>query len=130
MFLLSRGSKKTHTPPGKSDPKSLKAMGTGGVCLTKSAKEQRLNLTAILGRESEEGICYLWCQNPTQPVTSCCNRTRDNGFKPKKGQFRLDIRKKVFYNEGNEAQVDQRRCGCGFLEVFQARLEGALNNLV
>lgn len=41
-----------------SDPKSLKAMATGGVCLAKSAKEQRINLTAIPSRETGEGIWY------------------------------------------------------------------------
>ena len=33
----------------------------------------------------------------------CVGRTSRNGFKLKEGRFRLDIRKKVFYNEGSEA---------------------------
>ncbi|KFQ99181.1 hypothetical protein Y956_03703, partial [Nipponia nippon] len=55
-----------------------------------------------------------------------------NGFELKKGRFRLDIRKKFFtmrvvkhWNRLPREVVDAPS-----LEVFKARLDGALSNLV
>ncbi|KFZ62703.1 hypothetical protein N338_03945, partial [Podiceps cristatus] len=55
-----------------------------------------------------------------------------NGFKLKEGRFRLDIRKKFFsmrvvrhWHRLPRAAVDAPS-----LEVFQARLDGALSSLV
>ncbi|KFQ94964.1 hypothetical protein Y956_03412, partial [Nipponia nippon] len=55
-----------------------------------------------------------------------------NGFKLKEGRFRLDIRKKFFalsvvrhWNRLPNEAVDAPS-----LEVFKARLDGALSNLV
>ncbi|KFQ05429.1 hypothetical protein N329_00672, partial [Haliaeetus albicilla] len=63
---------------------------------------------------------------------ACCNRTRGNGFTLKEGTFRLDIRNKFFtmkvvkhWNRLPREVVD-----APFLEVFKARLDGALSNLV
>ncbi|KFW03779.1 hypothetical protein N327_11714, partial [Fulmarus glacialis] len=55
-----------------------------------------------------------------------------NGFKLKKGRFKLDIRKKFFtvrvvrhWNRLSREGVDAPS-----LEAFKARLDGALSNLV
>ncbi|GAB0176206.1 triadin [Grus japonensis] len=63
---------------------------------------------------------------------ACSDRTRGNGFKLKKGRFRLGIRKKGFtmrvvrhWNRFPRGTVDAPS-----LEVFKARLDGALGNVV
>jgi len=60
------------------------------------------------------------------------DRTKGNGFKVKEGRFRLGIKKKFFpmkvvrhWNRLPRAVV-----AASSLEVFKARLDGALNNLI
>jgi len=62
----------------------------------------------------------------------CSDRTRGKGCKLKEGSFRLSIRKKFFtmrvvkhWNRLPREAVDAPS-----LEVFKARLDGALSNLV
>ena len=64
--------------------------------------------------------------------TRCSERTRGNGFKLKGGRFRSDVTEQFFtvrvvrhWNRLPREAVD-----APFLEVFKARLDGALSNLV
>ncbi|KFW62828.1 hypothetical protein AS28_14801, partial [Pygoscelis adeliae] len=55
-----------------------------------------------------------------------------NGFKLKEGRFRLDIRKK-FFTMGvvrHWSRLPREVVDVPSLEVFKARLDGALSNLV
>ena len=63
---------------------------------------------------------------------TCSNRVRGSGFKLEEGRFRLDIRKKFFtvrvvrhWNRLLSKVVEAPS-----LEVFKARLDGALSNLI
>ena len=72
-------------------------------------------------------------QEGSQPFTRVDNgRTRGNGFNLREGRFRLDIREKFFtvrvmrcWNRLPRETVD-----ASTLEVFKARLDGALGSLV
>jgi len=60
------------------------------------------------------------------------DRTRWNGFKLKKGRFRLDIRKKIFTTRvvKHWNRLPREAADAPSLVVFKARLDGALSNLV
>jgi len=62
----------------------------------------------------------------------CSERTRGNGFKLKEDRFRLDIRKKFFTMRVVKQwyRLPREVVDAPSLEVFKARLDGALSNLV
>jgi len=63
---------------------------------------------------------------------ACCDRTRGDGFKPKEGRFRLDIRKKFFTLRvvKHWHRLPREVVDAPSLKTFQARLDGALSNLI
>jgi len=62
----------------------------------------------------------------------CSGRTRGNGSKLKEGRFRLDIRKKFFTIRVVKLwnRLPREAVAAPSLEVFKARLDGALSSLV
>jgi len=62
----------------------------------------------------------------------CNDRTGGDGCKLKEGRFRLDIRKKIFTMRVAKHwhMLPREAVAAPSLEVFKARLDGALSNLV
>ena len=65
-------------------------------------------------------------------VTSPCFRTRGNGFKPRQGRFRLDIRRKFFTQRvvTHWNRLPKEAVDAPSLQALNARLDVALGSLV
>jgi len=63
---------------------------------------------------------------------ACSDSTKGNGFKLKEGRFRLDIREKFFTMRVVRRwhRLPREAVAAPSLELFKARLDGALSNLV
>jgi len=58
--------------------------------------------------------------------------TKEDGFKLKEGRFRLDARGNFFHAGGGEMleQLPREAVDTSSLEMFKARLDGALGNSI
>ncbi|KAJ7411987.1 hypothetical protein WISP_99865 [Willisornis vidua] len=67
-----------------------------------------------------------------QFTRACSDRTRGNGFKLKESSFRQCIRKKFFTVRVVRLwnRLPKEAVGALSLQVFKARLDGALSNLI
>jgi len=64
-------------------------------------------------------------------IRACNERTRGNGFKLKKGRFRLDLRNIFTLRVVRHwTRLPRDAVAARSLEVFKARLDGALSNLI
>ena len=96
-----------------------------------SLEKRRLLGDLIAAFQYQKGVYKLEGNQLLGRVDNC--RTRGNGFKLREGRFRLDVR-------GKFLTMRVVRCWnscperlwmpCPSLEVFKARLDGALGNLV
>ncbi|KAK4828268.1 hypothetical protein QYF61_024933, partial [Mycteria americana] len=90
--------------------------------------KERLRLLGLFSLEKRRGLQYIkraYKKDRGRFFTRAWNdRTRGNSFKLKESRFRLDIRKRFFYDEGGRTleQVSQRSCGCPIIGSVQCQV--------
>jgi len=105
-------------------------VGAGAGAATLSLEKRRLWGDHIAAFKYLKGACKK--AGGGLFTTTCRDKTSGNSFKLKEGRFRLDIRKKFFtmrvmrhWNRLPREVVDAPS-----LELFRARLHGALSNMM
>jgi len=103
------------------------------------AKAERVGLFSLEKRRlwGDLTAAFQYLREPTRKLEglftrACRDRTRSNGFKLKEGRFRVDTRKKLFSMRVMKHlhRLPREVMDAYSLEVFKARLDGALSNLV
>ncbi|TRZ26039.1 hypothetical protein HGM15179_001062 [Zosterops borbonicus] len=93
-------------------------------------KKRRLQADLIAGFQDLKGTYKKDGEGLFTRV--CSEKTRGNGFKLKESNFRLTIRKKFFSVRVAKHwnTLPREDAGAQCLEVFKARLDGSLSNLI
>ncbi|KAK4818961.1 LOW QUALITY PROTEIN: hypothetical protein QYF61_022628 [Mycteria americana] len=118
------------TPPGvlrpALEPSAQERYGRVGAGLEEGHKNDQRDGTPLLQRKAErvgvvqpgQGVVFQYLKGAYKKdgnrlfSRACCNRTRGNSFKLKKGRFRLDIRKNFFtMRVGETLEQVAQRCG-------------------
>lgn len=103
--------------------------------LTTASQDKKTEATEADTRSSAAFQCLKGVYRKDEEqhfIREWSNKTRGNSFKIKQDRFRLDIQKKIFTQRmvRNCNRLAREVVGALSLEVFKARLEAALGNLI
>ena len=119
---------------------STEGLGRDAGCFSYEARLGELGLFSLEKRMLRRDLVVAFqclkgaCKKDGDRLFSraCHDTTRGNGFKLKEGRFRLDIRKKLFTMRvvKHWHRLPRELVNVPSLKTFQARLDGALSNLI